>query len=96
VFSKWIVLITSAVFLAVLIKVGLDVMDRDFLSLYFKLGWKKSLQRNLQLGIIIYPTVMTVVFDLNIAVVSAAILFYVGKRWILLQDVDSGMTEVHK
>jgi sulfate permease, SulP family len=95
VFGQWIILITSAVFVGILLKAGLDVLDRDFPLAYFKYRWFKSRNRNLQFFIIILTTVLTVVVDLNIAVLAGTVLFYLGKKAMLLRDAESDFAEVH-
>lgn len=81
-FKDWIVLIPSAVFAGVLFKAGWDVCDREYTSAYFSKGWIKSLNRNFQMLIIILTTVITVLFDLNIAVLVGTILFYAVQKLI--------------
>ncbi|MBA3439547.1 MAG: SulP family inorganic anion transporter [Pyrinomonadaceae bacterium] len=75
-FSDWVALIPAAVFSGVLFKAGWDVSDREFTQAYFKRGWVRSFNRNFQLFIILYTTAVTVLIDLNIAVISATIMFY--------------------
>ena len=90
-FSDWVTLIPAAVFSGVLFKAGWDVSDREFTQAYFKRGWIKSINRNFQSIIILYTTVVTVLVDLNIAVISATIMFYLvtkfGKSYHL-RDVE--------
>lgn len=95
VFSKLIVLIASAVFIGVLLKAGLDVFDRDFLSAYFKNKWHHNRTRNIQLLFIIYTTVVTVLIDLNIAVISATVFYYTGKKWFGVIDAEDDFAEVN-
>ncbi len=95
-FSDWITLIPAAVFSGVLVKAGWDVCDREFTSAYFKRGWRKSVNRNFQMAIILYTTVITVLLDLNIAVISATILFYVITKFgasYQLTDVEPEFEE---
>jgi sulfate permease, SulP family len=94
VFSKYITMITSAVFVGVLLKAGLDVLDRDFISYYYKLGWAKNKLRNIQLLFIIYTTVVTVFLDLNIAVITGTVFFYLGKKLISITDAEENFAEV--
>jgi SulP family sulfate permease len=79
-FKDWIVLIPSAVFAGVLFKAGWDVFDRDYLRAYFSRGWMKSVSRNFQLFIIFLTTFITVLFDLNIAVLVGTITFYAAQK----------------
>jgi len=95
VFSNLIVLITSAVFVGVLFKAGLDVLDRDFPIAYFKNKWFKSKVRNIQFLFIIYTTLVTVIVDLNVAVFSGTILFYIGKKFFGVIDAEDDYEEVH-
>ncbi len=94
-FSKWIVLITSAVFVGVLFKAGLDVLDRDFPIAYFKKKWYTNKTRNIQLLIVLYTTIITVVVDLNVAVISGTIIFYLGKKFFGFVDAEDDFSEVH-
>ncbi len=75
-FSDWVALIPAAVFSGVLFKAGWDVSDREFTRAYIKRGWVRSFNRNFQLFIILYTTAVTVLIDLNVAVISATIMFY--------------------
>lgn len=95
-FYGWISLIPAAVFSGVLIKAGWDVSDRDFMIAYFKGRWMKSPKRNFQMLLITYTTVITVLFDLNIAVFSATIIFYLAVRFgqaYHLTDVEAELEE---
>jgi hypothetical protein len=84
-------LITSAVFVGVLFKAGLDVIDRDFVNAYFKNNWSAVKNRNLQLIFIIYSTLVTILWDLNIAVVTGTIFFFLAKNmsiwWMLKKSL---------
>jgi len=95
VFNKVIVLIASAVFIGVLFKAGLDVLDRDFIIAYIKGKWHNSRERNIQLFFIVYATLLTVFIDLNVAVISGTVLFYVLKRFVPFNDAEADMAEVH-
>lgn len=95
VFNELIILITSAVFIGILIKVGIDVLDRDFPIYYIKNKWYKNKKRNIQLAIIAYTTIMTVVIDLNIAVLSGTFIFHIGKRYFGFVDTEGNFAEVH-
>ncbi len=95
VFSELIILITSAVFVGILIKVGIDVLDRDFPLCYYKNKWYKDKQRNIQFGIIIYTTLMTILVGLNMAVITGAIIFYIGKRYFGFVDTEDNFAEIH-
>lgn len=93
-FSSWIGLIASAVFVGILFKAGLDVMDRDFILAYYKYKWIKNKSRNIQFFIILLTTLITVFFDLNIAVLSGTVLFYVLKKTISLKDAEDDFSQV--
>jgi len=90
-FQGWIGLIPAAVFSGVLFKAGWDVCDREYTSAYLKQNWIKSFNRNFQMFIILFTTLITVIFDLNVAVISGTILFYTGKKLLGkygIQDVE--------
>lgn len=95
VFSNLIVLITSAVFVGVLFKAGLDVLDRDFPIAYYKNKWFNNKLRNIQLLFILYTTLMTVIVDLNVAVFSGTIFFYLSKKLFNISDCESDFEDVH-
>lgn len=95
VFGKLITLITSAVFVGVLLKAGLDVFDRDFVLAYIKNNWFANKKRNIQVIFILYTTLVTVVFDLNIAVISGTIFYYIGKKYFNITDAEADFAEVH-
>jgi sulfate permease, SulP family len=95
VFGNLIVHIASAVFVGILLKAGLDVLDRDFPIAYLKFGWFSNRNRNLQLFIILYTTILTVVIDLNVAVITGTLLFYGGKYILGMVDAESEFAEVH-
>lgn len=94
VFKDYLVLVASAVFVGVLFKAGADVFDRDFLKYYFKRKWHGKRERNIQLAFIAYTTLVTVIFDLNIAVISGTILFYVGKYLFKIRDAESDFEKI--
>lgn len=94
VFKNYISLITSAVFVGVLFKVGYDVLDHDFPVYYLKNKWYKNKQRNIQLLFILYTTALTVIIDLNFAVISGTILFYLFKKLISIEDVEAEFEEI--
>jgi len=95
VFSEYIVLICSAVFVGVLLKAGADVFDIDFPKAYFRYRWYRSRNRNIQFGIIVLTTVITVVVDLNVAVFAGTALFYVVRRTLLVPDAEDDFSQVH-
>jgi SulP family sulfate permease len=93
-FKDYLTLVPAAVFVGVLVKVGLDVADKDFPRYYLRYNWFQSSQRNIQLLFILYTTVVTVMINLNIAVVSGTILFYIGKYFWSIRDVESDFQEI--
>jgi SulP family sulfate permease len=94
VFKNYLTLVPTAVFIGVLFKAGLDVCDRDFPAAYFSNAWHKSLNRNVQLGLILLTTIITVVINLNIAVIAGSILFYTIKYFWRIPDVEPDFQEV--
>ena len=95
IFKDYITLIASAVFVGVLFKAGLDVFDRDFIINYYKRNWLRSKTRNIQFGFILYTTFVTVLFDLNIAVVSGTILFFIAEKFTNIQDAEADFSKVN-
>lgn len=93
-FKEYLTLVPSAVFMGVLLKAGLDVSDKDFLKNYISLRWFTSMQRNIQLGLIAFTTLVTVIVDLNVAVIAGTIVFYVAKYFWKITDVEADMQEV--
>lgn len=94
-FQNLLSLVASAIFAGVLLKAGLDVFDKDYFSHYFRKKWYQKMVYNWQMILIIYTTLITVFFDLNVAVISGTILFYLGKKYLSFKDVsDEEMTNV--
>jgi SulP family sulfate permease len=96
VFKDYLVLVPAAVFIGVLFKAGLDVFDKDFLRTYFQQNWSRSKTRNIQLLFIAYTTIVTVLIDLNIAVVTGTIIFYGAKYLWKIEDAEADIAEVPK
>jgi sulfate permease, SulP family len=92
--GQYITLISSAVFVGVLLKAGLDVLDRDFPITFITKKWYLNRERNFQALLIIYTSIVTVIIDLNVAVITGTILFYVSKRLKLMQDVEADFSDV--
>lgn len=96
-FINWISLIPAAVFSGVLFKAGWDVTERGFTSTYFKNGWWNNPNRNFQFFLILYTTIITVVFDLNVAVITGTIIYYLAinlfKKY-KIKDVEAHIDEV--
>lgn len=93
-FGQQITLISSAVFVGVLLKAGLDVFDRDFAIAYVKNRWVSNRKRNIQLFFVLYTTLITVIFDLNVAVISGTIFYYIGKKYFKVIDAEDCFSEV--
>lgn len=93
-FKDYLALVPAAVFIGVLFKAGLDVFDKDFPRFYFANNWFKDPARNIQLGFIAFTTVVTVLIDLNIAVLSGTALFYIGRYLWKIKDVEPDFQEV--
>jgi SulP family sulfate permease len=97
VFRNYIGLITSAVFIGVLFKAALDVFEKEFLMIYIERKWYRSRKRNIQFAFIMYTMLMTAFYDLNMAVLSATIFYYVGKRFFGIEDLsDDFVAEVEE
>jgi len=94
VFNEYLALVPAAVFIGVLLKAGLDVVDKDFIKCYIQNQWKNSLARNIQLAFILYTTVVTVMVDLNIAVLTGTVFFYAAKYFWKISDVEPDFEEV--
>ena len=92
--KDYLVLVPAAVFVGVLLKAGLDVFDKDFPTYYTQYQWFNSPARNIQLLFILYTTVITVLIDLNIAVLSGTAFFYLAKYFWKVQDVESDFEQV--
>ncbi len=95
VFGKLMVLIASSVFIGVLLKAGLDVFDRDFPMVFFRYRWFRRRKRNIQLFFIAYTTIITVLVDLNAAVLTGTVLFYLAQHFYGVVDVESDFSVVH-
>lgn len=79
--------IALSIFVGILIKAWRDVFEKDF----FIAAWKNKIYSQydgiIQLLFVVYTTLMTVFFDLNIAVVSWTILFLVGQKYRGFKDL---------
>jgi hypothetical protein len=62
--------------------------------MYVLKRWFRQPMRNIQFAFIIFTTVVTVWVDLNIAVVSGTILFYIGKYFWGIVDVEPDFQEI--
>jgi SulP family sulfate permease len=91
-FKDLFLYVPAAVLVGVLIKAGWDVCDREHLAAYFQKGWYKNRLRNFQMGLVMYTTLVTVVVDLNVAVISGTLLFYAATRLLKsagLRDIEA-------
>lgn len=94
-FQSLITLIPQAVFSGVLIKVGYDVFDWTPVSLYWdhlKTGDKRTGipdVPHLDMFFIAGTTLLTVAVNLNVAVVSFSVLFFVMKRFVTIRDLKA-------
>jgi sulfate permease, SulP family len=93
-FKDYLALVPAAVFVGVLLKAGLDVCDKDFPTYYLQYQWFNTPSRNIQLLFILYTTVVTVLVDLNIAVISGTIFFYITKYIWKIEDVESDFEQI--
>ena len=82
IFKDLITLVAYSIFIGILIKAGWDVFERDFILDFLK-DKKKYLP---QMLLVLYTTILTVFFDLNIAVISATILFYILQKYTNFKD----------
>lgn len=94
IFKDYLSLVPAAVFAGVLLKAGLDVSDKDFPKHFLANRWYMLKERNIQLGFVFYTTVVTVLIDLNIAVISGTALFYIVQYFWRIQDVEPDFQEV--
>jgi SulP family sulfate permease len=94
VFNNYLTLVPAAVFVGVLLKAGLDVFDKDFPKAYLQHRWFQSPMRNIQLLFILYTTVVTVVVDLNIAVITGTLFFYLARYFWKIRDVEPDFEQV--
>ena len=87
-FSKWMSYIPEAVFSGVLIKVAYDIFDwvpvKEWVQKIIKTNIKSAIT-NTDMFFIIGTTILTVLIDLNVAVISFTILFYIFRKFNLIQ-----------
>lgn len=93
VFKDYVTIVTSAVFIGVLLKAAWDVFEREFLTIYLKRKWYLNKSRNIQLGFILYTMFATALVDLNFAVFSSTVFFYLAKRYWEIKDVGITLTD---
>ena len=93
-FQNLLQYIPSAVFIGILIKVGFDVFDFEPIKLYFNnsgmLAQKQADQKicvtTLEMLLIGSTALITILIDLNIAVISMTILFHLLNKFIIQQQ----------
>jgi sulfate permease, SulP family len=93
-FKDLLALVPAAVFIGVLLKAGLDVSDKDFPRYYFEKRWFRHPRRNVQFFFIAFTTIVTVLIDLNIAVIAGTLLFYTARYFWGIVDVEPEFQEV--
>lgn len=87
-FSNYVTLIALAVFAGVLAKVAWDTLDKPFFQAYFTRQWYKLQLRNIQLFIIMLTATLTILIDLNVAVLTGTIIFYILKKYNKVKDIS--------
>jgi len=92
--KDFLTLVPAAVFVGVLLKAGFDVTDKDFVIYYVTRKWATSRKRNIQLAFILYTTLVTVLVDLNMAVISGTILFYLAKYFWKIEDAEATLQDI--
>jgi sulfate permease, SulP family len=92
--KDYLTLVAAAVFVGVLLKAGADVFDFEFPKYYFQHKWYRNKMRNIQFGFIIYTTLVTIIIDLNVAVISATMGFYVAKKYLSISDCEMNISEL--
>lgn len=93
VFKDYVTIVTSAVFIGVLLKAAYDVFEREFLTLYLQRKWYLNKKRNIQQGFVMYTMLATAFIDLNFAVFSGTLFFYLAKRFWTISDVEINLTD---
>jgi SulP family sulfate permease len=91
--KDYLTLVAAAVFSGVLFKAGADVFDFEFPKYYFKQKWYKIKERNIQFALIIYTTFVTILLDLNVAVISGTVFYYIGKKYFSFTDCPPTLEE---
>ena len=88
IFQDMITLIASSIFVGVLIKAGLDVFEKDYLKEFISQKRYTDKLHLLQFGFVLYTTLVTVFWDLNIAVISATAFYYLATRYWNFKDIS--------
>ncbi|MEK6780978.1 MAG: SulP family inorganic anion transporter [Bacteroidota bacterium] len=94
VFKDYVSLITSAVFIGVLFKAALDVFEKEFLLVYLERGWYFNRRRNYQMFFILYTMLVTALVDLNVAVLTGTLLFYLLRKPLRFNDLEHDFTKL--
>jgi SulP family sulfate permease len=84
-FKDMLGMVATAIFSGVLIKAGWDVLDKDFALVAIKNPSKYYKQAIL----VVLVTIVTVVIDLNVAVLGGSLLFFVLNKLNILQDFEN-------
>lgn len=87
VFKDLIVLVAYSIFVGILIKAGWDIFESKY---FVKLYQKKQFSNKkilIQLFLVIYTTLTTVLIDLNVAVISGTIFFYLANKYLQIPDI---------
>lgn len=96
VLKDYLATIAAAVFIGVLLKAGLDVFDFSFPNLYLQEKGYAQKNFNIQLGFILYTTLVTITIDLNVAVISGTVLYYLGVRYFHVTDFHPEGINAHQ
>ena len=87
-FSSYITWVPMSLFAGVLLFVGWNSVEKEYFVYFFRRKWYKTTIGLSQAGIIILSSLVTVLVDLNVAVLSGTLLFYILKRYHLVKDVS--------
>lgn len=93
-FKDYLILVAAAVFVGVLLKAGIDVFDFKFPAYYIRHKWYRGRNRNAQLALIVYTTVITIVVNLNVAVISGTIIYYLANKYLGVTDCQADLGEL--
>jgi sulfate permease, SulP family len=92
VLKDFIASVSYVIFVGILIKAGWDVFESQYFMDLYKNNFTK--QRSLQLFLVIYTSLVTVLFDLNLAVFSGTIIFFLLRKYFGLKDIKNQQTLV--
>ncbi len=88
IFKNFITYIPLTIFIWILFKVWLDVFDLKYLSDFIKNKRYKNKFRIIQFIFVVYTILITVFVNLNTAVISATIIFYLFKYFNIIKDIE--------